>query len=348
MGRAAIWNDEIDRCYYQNHLHRLRGNATIVEPLFVLYWYWYAFEIGSVYFGRANTSTIPNLSSSRLGELPIPVPSLPEQRNIARVLSTVQRAIELQDEIIAMTAELKKALMQKLFTEGLRGEPLKQTEIGLMPESWAIATLGSLMATEPQNGLYKPKSSYGEGIQILRIDDFSNEGDIVSGSPERLAATENEITTYGLRPNDIVLNRVNSLSHLGKTTLAGELRETLLFESNMMRFSVDGAECLPEYAFLFLNSPICKDQILSLAKRAVAQASVNQGDVEALKVPLPPLDTQAEIRDSGLTLSRKIATCRQKRSLLEDLFRTLLHKLMTAQIRVDDLDLSALDEPKAA
>jgi len=48
----------------------------------------------------------------------------------------VHRAIELQERLIALTKELKKALLHKLFTEGLRGEPQKLTEIGPVPESW--------------------------------------------------------------------------------------------------------------------------------------------------------------------------------------------------------------------
>ena len=61
-----------------------------------------------------------------------------EQRKIIYVLSTVQKAIEQQDKLIRTTTELKKALMQKLFTEGTRGEKQKQTEIGLVPESWEV------------------------------------------------------------------------------------------------------------------------------------------------------------------------------------------------------------------
>jgi type I restriction enzyme S subunit len=64
-----------------------------------------------------------------------------EQRKIAHVLSTVQKAIEQQDKLIRTTTELKKALMQKLFTEGTRGEPQKETEIGLVPESWEVVRI---------------------------------------------------------------------------------------------------------------------------------------------------------------------------------------------------------------
>ena len=63
---------------------------------------------------------------------------LDEQRKIAAVLGLVQRAIEQQERLIALTTELKKALLHKLFTEGLRGEPQKQTEIGPVPESWEV------------------------------------------------------------------------------------------------------------------------------------------------------------------------------------------------------------------
>jgi type I restriction enzyme S subunit len=60
-------------------------------------------------------------------------------------------------------------------------------------------------------------------------------------------------------------------------------------------------------------------------------------------MPLPPLDEQHEIVTILDAIDRKIDLHRQKRAVLEELFKALLHKLMTGEIRVADLDLSALN-----
>ena len=249
----------------------------------------------------------------------------------------VQRTIEAQERIIQTTTELKKALMHKLFTEGTRGEPQKQSEIGLIPESWEVVKLGTFFAREPQNGLYKPKKDYGTGTQILRIDDFSNEGYIVASARNRVVLSDDETRSYGLEAGDIVINRVNSLSHLGKTALISSMGEAMVFESNMMRFSVNEATVRKEYAFKFLNSQPAKRQIIGSAKRAVAQSSINQGDVKALRIPKPPLAEQSEIAGALEIIELKTSTAVSKKVVLQDLFRTLLRELMTAKIRVDKI-----------
>ena len=78
----------------------------------------------------------------------VPLPPLPLQQKIAAVLGLVQRAMKEQERLLVLTTELKKTLLHKLFTEGLRGEPQKQTEIGPVPESWEVRKIGDVFHTQ--------------------------------------------------------------------------------------------------------------------------------------------------------------------------------------------------------
>jgi len=78
---------------------------------------------------------------------------------------------------------------------------------------------------------------------------------------------------------------------------------------------------------------------VKLSRRAVNQANYNKNEISVLKIPAPTYDEQHEIADTIGTVESKLLLLEQKRGLLEELFRTLLHQLMTAQIRVNELDL---------
>ncbi|HQF43510.1 MAG TPA: restriction endonuclease subunit S, partial [Ignavibacteriaceae bacterium] len=116
-----------------------RGLSAIrVKQNDYLYLYYYLKKIENEIEKLGTGSTFKAINKSQLHNIKIPLPPLSEQKKIAYVLSKIQQAIEKQEQIIKTTQELKKALMQKLFTEGLYGEPQKHTEIGPIPESWEV------------------------------------------------------------------------------------------------------------------------------------------------------------------------------------------------------------------
>ncbi|OZA31007.1 MAG: hypothetical protein B7X93_01185 [Hydrogenophilales bacterium 17-61-9] len=335
LKRIALVPSALDGAIASTGYCVLRCDKTKAEPQF-LYSFLITDHFNARMAGLERGASYPAVRDSDVTASWFPLPPLPEQKKIAHILSTVQRAIEAQERIIQTTTELKKALMHKLFTEGLRNEPQKQTEIGTVPESWEVVELGTLFEKQPQNGIYKHKRDYGSGTQILRIDDFSNDGDVVTRAGNLVTLDRSGIETYGLESGDIVINRVNSLSHLGKTALIGEIGDEMVFESNMMRFSVDESQVLKKYVFKFLNSPLTKKQIIGTAKRAVAQSSINQGDVKSIIVPKPSLEEQGEIVAALDATEAKIAHSTDKAAVLRDLFRTLIHELMTAKTRVHE------------
>ena len=342
IGRSAMWRGTLARCYYQNHLHRARLRDEAADAEFVLYWLWYAFEIGSVYFGRGNVTTIPNLSQSKLCELPLPVPPLPEQRRIAGVLSVVRQAIEQQERLLQLTAELKKTLLHQLFTQGLRGEPQKQTEIGSAPESWEVASLESVAIAFDYGT--SVKCEHGKaGFPVLRIPNVVGGsielGDLKYGQPKRP-----ELESLLLRDGDLLFVRTNGvLENAGRCALyRGEL-DNGYFASYLIRVRVDGSKVLPAFVNEYASTERGRSFLSGRAIRtADGKFNINSGTLKRVLLPLPSLDEQAEIvRQLDLVVT-KLKLHDAKRRAFSDLFRTLLHQLMTAQIRVHDLDLSVL------
>ncbi len=334
VGKAAI--NEKDMAISQD-LTGMVVDRELADVLFLAYALLSApiqqrFQLG------ARGSTIKGIPRDDLIRMPIPLPPLPEQRAIAHVLSTVQRAREATEAVIASTRELKRSLMRHLFTYGpvpvdqVAGVRLKETEIGLVPEQWDVVPLGNLIACGPQNGLYKPHSSYGAGRPIIRIDDFSNEGEVLRHVRHRVELDEAETEKYEVKPNDILINRVNSLSHLGKVALIPNGLESTVFESNMMRFSV-ASPMLPEYMFRFLTSAAARHHLRGKAKRAVAQSSINQGDVASTPVPVPPPKEQLCIARVLSDTDRKIAAEVDMQDALAKLFTVILGYLLTGSLR---------------
>ncbi|MBU2839412.1 hypothetical protein HF670_07510 [Acidithiobacillus thiooxidans] len=344
IGRTALWNNEIDGCLYQNHLHRLRAKDGKAHPQFGVYWLWYAFDVAKLYFGRGNVTTIPNLSQSKLAELPMALPPIPEQKKIAHILSTVQRAIEAQERIIQTTTELKKALMHKLFTEGLRNEPQKQTEIGPVPESWEPITLGEL-CEKPDGALQT-----GPFGSQLHKDEYE-EGGIAVVNPTHLAGNrinhENvprvseevaqRLGKHRLRKFDILFAR---RGEIGRQGLVTEAEETWLCGTGC--FLVRASKPYIDNRFLALY--FATDRLVKWLYAHAAGAimpNLNNSVMQRLPVFYPDLETQTTIIETFTTIDQKLSAAFRRQAALQDLFRTLLHELMTAKTRIHELELSA-------
>jgi type I restriction enzyme S subunit len=335
IGRTALWRNQVAGCLYQNHLHRLRAKPGKVDPQFAVYWFWYAFDIAKLYFGRGNVTTIPNLSQSKLAELPMVFPSLPEQKKIAHILSTVQRAIEEQERIIQTTSELKKALLHKLFTGGLRSEPQKQTEIGPVPESWEVVRCEEVCETTSVGIVVQPTQYYvPSGVpalrsQNVRVDRMQMEPMVYISE----AANNGPVAKSKLRTGDVLIVRTGA--NLGMScVLPGKLDGCNCID--MLFIRTIPSRLNGSFLSRYINSEEAKKQV-GAGKTGMAQPHFNVGTVKRIFVPLPPLREQNEIVRCLEQIDQKHDQAVAIRHALRDLFRTLLHDLMTAKTRITSI-----------
>lgn len=342
IGRAAVWKGEVPTMSFQNHLHRLRPIGDDVEPRFYVYFLQSGFTQLGIFEGVGNKTTIPNLSRNSLASLDVPHPGINEQRGIARALASVREAMKLHEQSLAVSKDLKRATMAALFTRGLKGEAQKETEIGPVPDSWDVAKIGDV-SLSTQYGLSvrgQPSGAY----PILRMN-CQEDGAV---HYRNLQYVDLDLATYEdfrLRPGDLLFNRTNSIELVGRMSIIDD-EQPAVFASYLVRLTVDTKRCLPRFLNYFMNWPATQDEIKKLASRAVGQANINASKLRTVLFPLPPtLGEQQEIVAILDAIDRKIDLHKRKRAMLDELFKSLLHKLMTGEIRVADLDLSVLGRP---
>jgi len=349
IGRTAIWNNEIDECSYQNHLHRLRSkDDNTMDTLFFALWMEHAMKQRRLYVYRANRTTIPNLSASRLKSFEIPLPPLPEQKRIAAVLSTVQRARESTEAVIDAARELKRSMMKHLFTygpvplDGAEGVRLKETEIGPVPEDWDVVRLGDVTARKVvkiQNGF--PCGNWNEkgiGIPQLRPFNISEEGRIVFDAL-KFIQTDRNIERYLLQKGDVIFNNTNSEELVGKTA-HWDKKDNFVLSNHMTIIRILGDDVVhPLFLATYLHKKWFDGMYIGLCRRHVNQASISLARLKEIQIPLPPLPTQQRIAEILTAIDRKIEAGENRKKALNELFKTLLNDLMTAKIRVNTLQL---------
>ena len=277
----------------------------------------------------------PNISQSIIRNLEVDYPPLPEQKNIAHVLSTVQRTIEAQERIIQTTTELKKALMHKLFTEGLHNEPQKQTEIGPVPESWEIKTVGDYC--DLLNGYAFKSEDYvtSGGIPNFRVVNINWDGTISMDDckflPEQFADSHER---YLLNEGDILFVMVGATR--GKLAQIPASILPALMNQNMWRIVPNSYGIDREYLFFHLLR-----SIVGILKEDEDQARgfFKKSDFKNIPLVIPSMNEQIEIRTVLQTVNAKLGEHATKAARLQDLFRTLLHELMTAKICVHETSM---------
>ena len=333
IGRTAVWRGELTDCYYQNHLHRLRVKDGGVNPHFVMFWMQAAITQLRVYEGFGNKTTIPNLSRSRLSEFTIPVPEELEQAKIAAVLWRIQKAVEIEEAIVRNARNLKKSLLRRLFTQGLRGEPVKETEIGPLPESWDVLRISEVARISSGGTPERTSSAYWQNATIPWVKTGEIDYCVIHDTAEK-------ITEAGLRNSAARLYPKGTLlvAMYGQGVTRGRVAilgiEAAINQACGAFTLNDGV--VTEYLYHYLT--FAYERLRNLAHGA-NQQNLNARLVSQLQFPKASEAEQREITDILRSADRKIDTHESKKRSLQDLFKTMLHKLMTAQIRVNDLDI---------
>ncbi len=268
-----------------------------------------------------------NLNSALIKSINISLPTLPEQQAIARALRAVQQAKEARQRELELERERKAALMDYLFTHGTRGEKLKQTEIGEMPESWEVKKLGDI--TKTQSGGTPPRNKpgfYNGQIPWIKILDLNDE--IVLNTDEKITLEGFQSIRGKLNPIDTVM--VAMYGGAGTIGKCGMLGVQAITNQAICCLQPNTEKILPFYLLYYLI--LIRPRWMQYAIGTRKDPNISKGIVERMQIPLSPLNQQQEIVDLLQSVTGKTKILYKEICLLDELFRAMLEELMTGRL----------------
>ena len=267
------------------------------------------------------TSGQKNLTIELCKELPILVPPLPEQKKIAEILSTWDRAIEVAERQLETARLQKKALMQQLLT-GTRRLPGFDGE-------WKTVKLGDVTKMI-RDGTHGTHERFSKGVPMLSAVNVGADHLLhFEGAPLISEEDYSKIhSKYEISEGDVLLTVVGTLGRVAVVRQVGKF--TLQRSVAILRTAND---YLPDFLSYVLQSVGLQGQIKRRAN-VTAQPGIYLGEVGKLLVPCPSLSEQGQLVEALDTASRQIVNLTTKLTHLRTEKRALMQQLLTGKKRV--------------
>lgn len=115
IGRCAVWHNEIQPCFFQKALHRVRCNRQIVHPDYLGWWFKYNCDHDGFAAIAGAKATIAHLPGVKLKQLRVAIPPLELQEQFAAFVEQANKSKVTVQKALDEAQLLFDSLMQKYF-----------------------------------------------------------------------------------------------------------------------------------------------------------------------------------------------------------------------------------------
>jgi len=282
------------------------------------------------------------LSRRRLAATRLPVPSFPEQRQIAEVLDTVDEAIRKTEAILAKLKQVKQGLLRDLLTRGIdeygelrdperHPEQFKDSPLGRIPKAWEVYSLGDVAdvssGTTPARG-HAAFWSPGEVPWVKTGEvDFSTIYD-TDEKVSRRALSNTSLRLYG--PSTVLVAMYGQGKTRGRSAILGVAATT-----NQACAAIVGNERIDQgFLFHYLSAEYARLRSLGHGSH---QTNLSGALLSAMDVVVPPLEEQRKVALRISTLDTRSDEEGLSLSKFRKLKKGLMNDLLTGRVRVTPL-----------
>ena len=247
------------------------------------------------------------------------------------MLDTARRAIVASEGVLAALRELKRSMMQHLFTYGpvpvheAEHVSLKETEIGPVPEAWDVVPLGEVADVERGKFSHRPRNDpafYGGNIPFIQTGD-------VSGSESEITSYSQTLNERGLAVSRLFPRETIVITIAANIGYTGVLGFDAAFPDSLVGITAKRVDTW--YLEYYLQT---QQRVMDSRASRGTQKNINLRFLRPWPVPVASHDQQQAITDDLGSVDSAIVAEADRKQALETLFQSLLHNLMTGRVRV--------------
>lgn len=312
-------------------------------------YFYYAVKSQELYLkGQTSGSGIPHVDKEIFGKIEIHQFDRIEQAKISEILTTVDRAIEQTEALIAKQQRIKTGLMQDLLTRGidehgnLRSEQthqFKDSPLGRISVEWEMAPLLSFASNSPDSFVNGPFGSdllaselQAEGVPVIYIRDINPGAYRRVSTVHVTQAKANQLVACNVHFGDILVAKVGD-PPCDAAVYTEQQRAIVTQDVIRIRSS---KEVDPGFLCHLLNSHFGRNAVLGIITRGT-RARVSLTEFKALKLPKPSHKEQNAVAEALESIQRDVQRREFDLSKLILLKTALMQDLLTGKKRVTAL-----------
>ncbi|HEC5313472.1 restriction endonuclease subunit S [Citrobacter sp. Cf042] len=330
IGLARLIDDNLVGANITRGLARISPETKVVLPEFLL-WELRSPQFRADLIRRVGGSALQEISLTELRKVRTLLPPLLEQKKIAQILLTWDKAISVTEKLLANSQRQKKALMQQLLTGKKRlGLPdgsyeFRITHYGLIPKDWGYPAIKEICTQVSE------KNSAAVDHPVLSCSKYDGFVDSLKYFKKKVYS--DDLSGYrvihrgcfGFPSNHIEEGSIG-LQNLYEIGIVSPIY--VVFRASPTR--VDNS-----YLYAVLKTDHYK-QIFGAATNASVdrRGSLRWKEFNQIHVPLPPLKEQQKIAAVLSVADAEISTLEKKLACLRDEKKALMQQLLTGKRRV--------------
>ncbi|MGY2082334.1 restriction endonuclease subunit S [Blastococcus sp. SYSU DS0539] len=322
VGRGAIWRNELPECYYQKALHRLRPkNGYDVRLMLALLAYWSA---TGAFADFVTQTSIAHLPREKFVQMPLPLPSEPEQRRIGEVLQDVDDLIGTLGRLITKKQTIMQGMMQQLLT--------CRTRLPGFTHPWRTSTWGELSTTIASGATPRRSDPRNWGGSIPWVTSTELKRGKIRQIPQRITEAGRKSASLRIWPSGTFLMAITGLEAAGTRGNCGLLMADAATNQSCMAV-IPGPELLTPYLFYYYLH--YGESLAFNYTQGTKQMSYTASIVRSLPIELPSdVGEQAAIADMLSCADAELEVLQVRRAKAQNIKAGMMQQLLTGRTRL--------------